>query len=108
VTEWTAERLAAEVTKRGEDWSDKDAAASLLEETRHTVRAEVMADWPDDSNAGAETKACRDPRYRKHIEDMVEARRLSNRAKIKLEAIRTFADMYRTEQATRRAEAQIR
>jgi len=106
--EWTAERLAAELSKRGEEWADTDAAASLLEETKHTVLSEVMADWPTDSNAGAETKARRDPRYRAHLESMTEARRLANRARIKLDSIRAFIDLYRTEQATKRAEANIR
>ena len=79
---YTAETLAAELSKRGLEWSDKEAAAALLEETRKTVLSECQADWPEDSNAASEAKALRDPRYKEHLKNMVEARRLASSARI--------------------------
>ena len=106
--ELTPEKIAEELLKRGHDYADKEAAASVLEETKHTVLAECMADWPEDSNAGAETKARRDPRYKNHINNMVEARRQANRAKVAYETMKAYEGLYRTRESTKRAEMQIR
>lgn len=104
----TIDQIAAELKKRGEDHADKEAAASALEETKYTVLAECMADWPEDSNAAAETKARRDPRFKEHLAAMVEARRMANRAKVSYETMKAYEGLYRTAAATKRAEMQIR
>ncbi len=104
----TIDQIAAELSKRGYEYADKEAAASVFEESLKSVLAEIMADWPEDSNAGAETKARRDPRYRAHITAMVEARRLANRAKVSYETMKAYEGLYRTRESTKRAEMQIR
>ena len=105
---FNAETLAAELSKRGLAWSDCEAAAALLEETRKTVLSECQADHPEDSNAASEAKALRDPRYKEHLKAMVEARRLANRARVNYDVIRAYEGLFRTQEATRRAEASIR
>ena len=105
---YTAESLAAELSKRGLDWADKEAGAALLEETRKTVLSECQADWPGESNAASESKALRDPRYKEHLKSMVEARRLANRARVNYDVIRAYEGLFRTQEATRRAEASLR
>ena len=108
MSELTPEKIAEELLKRGYDYADKEAAAHALEETKHTVLAECMADWPEDSNAGAETKARRDPRYKSHLNNMVEARRQANKAKVSYDTMKAYEGLYRTRESTKRAEMQIR
>ena len=108
MTDISIDQIAAELSKRGNDYADKEAAATLLEETKHTILAECMADWPEDSNAGAETKARRDIRYKQHLTNMVEARRQANKAKVNYETMKAYEGLYRTRESSRRAEMQIR
>lgn len=108
MSELSPEQIAHELSKRGEKWADEDAAATLLEETKHTMLSECMADHPEDSNAGAESKARRDPRYKQHVISMVEARRLANRAKVSYETMKAYEGLYRTRESTKRAEMNIR
>lgn len=99
-----------EITERirlaGEDWSDLDAAASLLEETKKTVLAELMN---KEENAGMsvaarESLAMASKEYKTHLASMVEARRLANRARVKYDSARTWTDLVRTAEATARQE----
>lgn len=108
MTELTPERIAEELSKRGEAWSDKEAAASLLEESKHTVLSQCMADWPEDSNAGAESKARRDPRYIEHLKQMVEARKEANKAKVAYDTMKAYEGLFRTREATKRTEMNLR
>ena len=105
---FTPETLAEEMRKRGDLWADLEAAAQAMEDTKHSILAECMADWPEDSNAAAETKARRDPRYKKHVLDMVEARRKANRAKVAYDVIRSYEGLSRTTEATKRAEMNLK
>lgn len=98
-----SEEIFHKLALAGEDWADKEAAAQLLEETKHTVLAECMAKWPDESNVGAETKARRDQIYKDHLAKMVAARREANKAKVRYYSIQTWIDLRRTQEATERA-----
>ena len=42
MSDFNPEILYKRLTEAGEDWTDKNAAAELLEETRKTVLAELM------------------------------------------------------------------
>jgi lambda repressor-like predicted transcriptional regulator len=105
---WTPEILAAELTKRGEDWADKNAAADLLEENKKTLLAELTLQWPQDSMAKAEARAKAACRYLEHIKLMVEARRQANKARVSYDSIRAFEGMWRTNESTKRAELGLR
>lgn len=105
---WTPETLAEELTKRGNDWADKNAAADLLEENKKTLLAELTLQWPQDSMVKAEARAKADCRYRQHIELMVEARRQANKARVSYDSIRAFEGMWRTKESTLRAEMSLR
>ncbi len=94
----------------GEEWADAEAAASLLEETRRSFRSTLMADAMDQgikSVAAAETHAEATKAYKDHVTNMVEARRVANRAKVKWIATQTLGDLRRSEEATRRAEMKV-
>ena len=85
------------------DYADREAAASLLEEMKHTVLSQCAADWPDYSMTAAESKARRDDRFIKHLKIMVDARKEANKAKAKYYSIQTWIDLTRTKESTERA-----
>ena len=90
----------------GKDWAEKEAAASWLEESRKTVRAQMAVDYIREagSAAKAELLAEADPIYKEHLKVMVEARKTANIAKVNYEAGKTWVELSRTKEATKRAE----
>lgn len=91
----------------GEDWTDKDAAACMLEETKKTLLAELMTGFSG-SNAERERQALADAAYKHHIKTMVAARKEANRAKVRYDSTKVLAEMRRTEASTKRAEMMLR
>lgn len=96
------------VVEAGNDWSDKNAAADLLEETKKSVLAELSNQAAGASNAAKETLALADPVYRLHITHMVRARQEANRARVKYDAMKMLAELRRSQESTRRAEMSLR
>jgi hypothetical protein len=101
-----AERLAS----AGEEWADKEAAASLLEDTRKRVRAQVaVAHIAEGASAAkAELLAEASDQYHEHLQAMVEARKAANIARVNYDAGKTWTDLVRTQEATKRAEMNLR
>lgn len=108
MSDFDPNRIYHEIVTAGEDWSDKDAAANLLEETKKSVLAELVNSSEGGSMAAKESNALADPAFKLHITKMVAARKEANRAKVKYDAVRVLAEMRRTQESTRRAEANIR
>ncbi len=89
----------------GEDWADKNAAASFLEETKKSILARMMQKQTEaKSVAAAESLALCSEDYLAHVKDMVEARRLADRAKVAYESIKALMELRRSQESTRRAE----
>ena len=86
----------------GADYADKDAAASLLEESKRVLLSQLMQSY-EGSIAAREMAALADDRYVKHITVMVEARRDANRAKTRWLSAQAWVDATRTAAATERA-----
>ena len=59
------------------------------------------------SVAAAEKAAYASEKYYTHINAMVEARREANRARVRYDSLRVYAELRRTTEATRRAEMQL-
>lgn len=97
------DQIYLKLEKAADEYADKESAASLLEEMKHTVLSQCAADWPEDSMASAESKARRDPRYIQHLHDMVTARKEANKAKARYYSIQTWIDLTRTKESTERA-----
>lgn len=99
-----------EITERlrlaGENWADREAAASLLEETRKTVLAELMNQL-EGSVASRESVALADPSYRLHLVNMVTARKEANRAKVNFDSAKAWIELTRTAESSRRAEMKL-
>jgi len=93
------------IVKAGDDWADKEAAASILEEVKKTLLAELMLKGIKNgvSKAASEVEAMATTEYATHITDMVAARREANKAKVNYYATQALADMRRTQAATDRA-----
>lgn len=100
-------RVYADFLQAGTEWSDLDAAATLLEETKHSVLSECKLLSAEKSDAARETEARASGRYQQFVTEMVEARRLANRAKVRMEGVRLLAEMRRTEESSRRAEMSL-
>lgn len=100
------ERLVATLIERGHAWADLDAAACALEETKGSVLGQIVsAHIGAGKPVGASEHLGRSSAmYQQHVQRMVEARRLANRAKVNYEAGRTFVELARTMESTRRAE----
>ncbi len=92
----------------GNDYADKEAAASLLEETKSIVLAQLKTTSMEKSDAARETQAKAMRAYREHIGQMVEARRDANKAKVLYRSIQSWLDFVRTKEATERAKMTLR
>jgi hypothetical protein len=104
-----SDRAYEDLLKSGEDWADKEAAASLLEEMKKSVLAKLKNTVKDaKSDAGAETKALCHEDYEAHIKLMVEARKAATKAKVRYDSAKVLAEMRRSEESTRRAEMTLR
>lgn len=101
------EKIYHQIIAAGEEWSDKDAAADILTETKKTVLAEIMNGLTGPATE-RERIALADPIFRLHLTNMVSARKESNIARVRYDAVRVLAEMRRTQESTRRAEANIR
>lgn len=107
MSDFDPEAIYRRLEAAGDDWVDKNAAAEILEETKKTVLAELMQGHQG-SNAERERVALADPAYRLHLVKMVTARKEANRARVRYDSVRVLAEMRRTQESTRRAEANIR
>lgn len=113
--------LVAAVIETGEDWADKDSAASSLEETKKSFLARLTLEYsargvasskPGEpvkpiSIAQAEARALADPRYEQHLELMVSAREHANRARVRYDLGRMKLELMRSWLATARNEIRM-
>lgn len=102
-----ADKTYSELIKAGETWADAEAAASLLEETRKSVLAKLINEG-EGSVAAREYKALADPSYLEFVEGMVSARKAATKARVRYDSAKVLAELRRSQEATRRAEASIR
>lgn len=107
MSDFNPEVLYKKLVEAGEDWTDKQAAAELLEETKKSVLAELMSGEDGPRNA-REDVALASPPYRLHLTNMVAARKEANRARVRYDSMKVLAEMRRTQESTRRAEINLR
>lgn len=94
-------RIAAET------WADKEAAASILEESKSAVLARRMAALGDVPINRAERDVKASDDWKKYIEEMCKARAEANLAKVQLEYMRMKYWENTGFEATRRAEMRM-
>lgn len=95
-----------QLVKLGDDWADKDAAASLLEETKKSILGRITDELLPlmDSHAAAEKRAFASTEYREHLKHMVEARRDAIKARVRYDGYSAYIELMRTKSANLRAE----
>lgn len=101
--EFNPRKIYETLVKLGTDWADTDATASLFEENKKSVLAQIAATSNESSVAAKESFALRHEDYIRHIGSMVEARKEANRARVKYESGKTFVELLRTKEANERA-----
>lgn len=95
--------LYQKMIEAGNDWADKQAAATVLDDTRNTVLARLMQSSDAPSVAAREVQAKASTEYERHIKAAQEAQAEALKAKVKYEAIKTWIDLMRTRAANERA-----
>ena len=90
-----------------EHWADKEAAASLLEESKSAVLARRMAALGDVPVSHAERDVKSSAEWKQYIDAMCEARAEANKAKVGLEYIRVKFQEWQSGAADERLRARI-
>jgi len=88
-------------------WVDADAAASMLEETKSSVLAQMMAGQGDMPVSRAEMNVKASNEWREYVKSMVEAREKASLLKVQLEYIRMRFHEWQSHEATKRAEMKL-
>ena len=102
------EQIYAALIDAGDAWSEAEAAASLLEETRKSVLAKLMNEAAASSVAAKEMEAQGDDTYVDFVNRMVQARKAANKAKVRYDSGKVLAELRRSQESTRRAEMSLR
>lgn len=92
------------------EWVDAESAASLQEDLKSAVLAEMMADAMANgakSIAAAEQAVKATPEWREHVTRIVEARKVANRCKVTLEYLRMKFQEEMSRAANERLEAKL-
>ena len=100
--------LRQRIIDLGVAWAEANGAAELLEEARKSVLAEHTNKMPGKSHAERLDGALACEPYREHFRAMVAARTKANRARVEYEAARTWVDLVRSLESTRRQEMGLR
>lgn len=108
MSDFDPDRIRARLAEVGEEWAEMDAAANLLEETKKSILAELFLKADGSSVTAKENVALADPAYRLHIASMVTARKEANKAKVRWETGKMWAELRRSQESTKRAEMGMR
>ncbi len=111
VLEIDVDREVHAVTGLGLEWAEKHETASLLEETKKTLLAQLIGELISAARkdgkkgisfAQAETEALADVRYEAHLRAMTAARCEANKARVRHETAGVRLEMMRSLMATQR------
>ena len=97
-------KVAEKIRLAGDDWADKDYAASLLEETKKVLYSKLFLESTEKTVAEREAWANSHPDLKQHIEQMTLARREANKARVKYKSAEEWVGLVRTLEATKRQE----
>jgi hypothetical protein len=110
MTTFDPSTLSEQYRLRGDDWSDKKAAADILLRANKALRAKIALEkFPvAGSAAKAELMAEASEEYTEHGRLTVEAQKQENLAWVRFEQIKVYIDLIRSQESSRRAEMQMR
>lgn len=104
--EFNPDKIAHELSQRGEAWADRKGAAEALTLAANTMKRKCFLEAKgtmDERKAKAET----DPEYLDLEESAIEARMAEIKAKVRHDTYKSWIEMKRTEQSTRRAQMNL-
>jgi hypothetical protein len=101
--EFNPQDIYRELVRLGEAWADANYAAELAEEVKKSLISQLATESPEAAISAREAFALRHPDFRKHIETMVGLRRAANKAKVRYDSAKSYAEMKRTQAANERA-----
>lgn len=91
----------------GEDWAEKEAAASWLEDSKSAVMAQRQSALGDMAVNKAEQIVKASDDWFNYIRDTNEARKAANIAKVKMEYLRMRFQEHQSSEANQRTEARL-
>ena len=99
-----------ELEKAGNDWADKKAAYDTLDRNTKSVLADVLVSFMDSglSRAESETRSLSSSLYKEHLASVSRAHKSYLQAQVLWNNLQTLAELRRSEESTRRAEANIK
>ena len=102
------DRAVADFEALAVQWAQEDGEARKLEKMEKILFSELVNQCNETSVAKAEHWARDHRRYRDLVNEMIGARTIANVTKAKLDAKEMRFEAWRTAQATRRAEMNLR
>ena len=102
-----ANQLFHKLNEAGSDWADKEAAANVLEDTRHAVLARLMLASDAPSVAAREVEARASVEYEAHVKATQAAKAEALKARVKYDSMRVWVDLQRTAAANEGALAKL-
>lgn len=99
--------LTEQYAKAAHEWVDAEAAASILEDTKSSVLADMMGKLGDIAINRAEQQVKSSEEWRNHVISIVKARETANRCKVKLEYLRMRFQEWQSQEANNRIEARL-
>lgn len=107
---FSADKIYALIQAAGEDWADKKAAFTALDDLTKTCLADIKGDFLSSckSRAEAEDMAYASRKFKEHLACVAAARRAWLLAEVKYKNLQLLAELRRSEESTRRAEMNIR
>lgn len=105
-----ADQIYTEVLKAGEEWADRKAAYEALDDVTKSVLADITSNFLDGktSKAEAEMRALASKEYKAHLASVKAARKAYLTAQVRYHSIQMLAELRRSQESTRRAEANLR
>lgn len=91
----------------GEKWANQEGEARGAEELRKVILSELVNHSAHTTLGKAEHEARASLRYKTHIQEMVKARTEANILKAQLNAMEMRFEMWRSSNATKRAEMRL-
>lgn len=102
------DRAVADFEALAVQWAQEDGEARRLEKMEKIIFSELVNQSNETSAVKAEHWARDHRRYREHVNEMIGARTIANVTKAKLDAKEMRFEAWRTAQATKRAEINLR
>jgi hypothetical protein len=97
------EDIYRSLVEAGEAWAEAQHLAEHYEETKKTLISQLAVKSEESSVSGRESYALRHPAFIQHTENMIEARKQANKARVRYDSAKILAELRRTQAANERA-----